>query len=255
MVPSIGGDERAPFRPEEILYCLKASNRIELINSALKAKNINSPPSLQHDIADYNSRCVNYRYYEEDLTRVKANFEMNKTRLSSDVLNEIPNIIASAQYLSQPSQTNFTPSYNAPAPAPAPAVKPSLPANEGITYQRSRSDRRQPNRQDISYESPPAQRVSTVPASSYLNSIRGGNLSAVEYYIKNNSSPNDPLSNGATPLKNAVVSTQISVAEFLISQGADVNARDGSGKTALTWALQLGSKSMVSMLRQHGAVE
>jgi ankyrin repeat protein len=54
-------------------------------------------------------------------------------------------------------------------------------------------------------------------------------------------------------LKNAVVSSNPSVAELLLSRGADVNARDATGKTALFWARRMNNQAMVQMLLNHGA--
>jgi ankyrin repeat protein len=56
-------------------------------------------------------------------------------------------------------------------------------------------------------------------------------------------------------LKNAVMSSAMPVAELLLSRGADVNARDASGKTALFWAKRMNNEAFVQMLLKHGAKE
>jgi ankyrin repeat protein len=41
----------------------------------------------------------------------------------------------------------------------------------------------------------------------------------------------------------------------LIMAGADVNARDKKGKTALALAIEAGESAVVRLLKAHGAVE
>jgi Ankyrin repeats (many copies) len=89
--------------------------------------------------------------------------------------------------------------------------------------------------------------------SSLLTAIQRGDRSMVIEYLNRGTNPNEILPNGASPLKNAVVSSGIPVAELLLSRGADVNARDATGKTALFWARRMNNQAMVQMLVSHGA--
>jgi ankyrin repeat protein len=61
--------------------------------------------------------------------------------------------------------------------------------------------------------------------------------------------------NGATPLHRAAWSGNAQAAEFLISKGANVNAKDQRGRTPLAWAIEKGYDDVAELLRKHGAVE
>lgn len=60
---------------------------------------------------------------------------------------------------------------------------------------------------------------------------------------------------GYTPLHFAVKNMQKDIAELLIQKGADVNAKDKEGKTALAQALASGQQEIVEMLRLNGGKE
>ena len=47
----------------------------------------------------------------------------------------------------------------------------------------------------------------------------------------------------------------IPVAEHLIANGADVNAKDKDGKTPLKLAIEKDNKEIIILLRKHGAIE
>jgi ankyrin repeat protein len=57
------------------------------------------------------------------------------------------------------------------------------------------------------------------------------------------------------PLLRAVTGDQPEIVELLIERGADKNATDAQGKTALTIALALGHNQVAEVLRRHGASE
>ncbi|HEX5322263.1 MAG TPA: ankyrin repeat domain-containing protein [Capsulimonadaceae bacterium] len=57
------------------------------------------------------------------------------------------------------------------------------------------------------------------------------------------------------PLLRAVTGDQPQIAALLIERGADKNATDAQGKTALAIALELGHDRVAEVLRQHGATE
>jgi ankyrin repeat protein len=54
---------------------------------------------------------------------------------------------------------------------------------------------------------------------------------------------------GSTPLHFA---TSKEIAELLIAEGANVNAKDESGKTPLDLAIQVRNTKIADFLRKHG---
>lgn len=59
--------------------------------------------------------------------------------------------------------------------------------------------------------------------------------------------------NGVTRLHSAVTVVDLTVARFLLENGADPNVADKSGQTPLYLAAQFGYKSLVEILLSHGA--
>ena len=63
---------------------------------------------------------------------------------------------------------------------------------------------------------------------------------------------------GHTPLYAAAIDGHREIAELLIAKGADVNAKDSIGMTALDWALadivddKAATKKTADLLRKHG---
>ncbi|MDE1045670.1 MAG: ankyrin repeat domain-containing protein, partial [Nitrospinaceae bacterium] len=53
---------------------------------------------------------------------------------------------------------------------------------------------------------------------------------------------------GHTPLHQAALDGQKEIAELLIAEGADVNAKDRGGQTPLDWA----DDEFADLLRKHG---
>ena len=62
-----------------------------------------------------------------------------------------------------------------------------------------------------------------------------------------------PLAAEATPLIDAVKRQDVVTANALLDRGADVNAAEGDGATALHWAAQLDDPTMVDLLLESGA--
>ena len=60
---------------------------------------------------------------------------------------------------------------------------------------------------------------------------------------------------GFTPIHQAVFFDHQAVVEFLIAQGANVNAKNNAGSTPLHLARGKGHSDIVELLTQHGAVE
>lgn len=59
---------------------------------------------------------------------------------------------------------------------------------------------------------------------------------------------------GQTPLQKAVQGGYLEIAEYLIEKGARINHQSNEYKTALNYALELGSQSIIDMLKANGSV-
>jgi hypothetical protein len=57
---------------------------------------------------------------------------------------------------------------------------------------------------------------------------------------------------GRTPLHIAAEEGHKEIAELLIAEGADVNAKDDRGETSLDWAEETNNKEIADLLRKHG---
>jgi len=63
----------------------------------------------------------------------------------------------------------------------------------------------------------------------------------------------DPRGWRRTPLRAAAVQGHLALAEYLLSEHADPNARTKYGDTPLHFAVDNGHAAIVSLLRRHGA--
>jgi ankyrin repeat protein/L-ascorbate metabolism protein UlaG (beta-lactamase superfamily) len=86
------------------------------------------------------------------------------------------------------------------------------------------------------------------------DAIQKGDVAKVKTLISNNKELiNMKSEKGQTPLHLAVQNGNQEIVEFLISQGADVNARDGEGNTTLVTALALKKTDTAKFLLSKGA--
>jgi ankyrin repeat protein len=83
----------------------------------------------------------------------------------------------------------------------------------------------------------------------FLTTIKNGNLKKLEntnypstYYTRKDSN------SGRTALHEAATTTHIKVANFLLENGADINAADMHGATPLHFSVELGPDGMVEFL-------
>lgn len=60
---------------------------------------------------------------------------------------------------------------------------------------------------------------------------------------------------GRTPLFYASSNNKTEVCELLLSEGADVNAKDNSGRTPLSEAIEISNKEIIDILKKYGGVE
>ncbi|KAJ9444585.1 putative ankyrin repeat protein, partial [Diplonema papillatum] len=63
-----------------------------------------------------------------------------------------------------------------------------------------------------------------------------------------------PLNSGITPLQCAAAKKNLAVAQYLLSEGADVEQASPEGWTALHYAAAAGHACVIHLLKQHGAV-
>lgn len=83
----------------------------------------------------------------------------------------------------------------------------------------------------------------------------GGQDAIVEYLLAEGASINAVSPNGTSALMMAVREGKGSTVTLLIAKGADVNHRNQGGATALGWALRQNEQSMAASLRRAGAKE
>ena len=287
-MPPAGGAERKPFTREEIYYCLTREYRNDVINDILSKTNTPTPASFFSDVADYNSRCKNYAFSNQDLEAAKSTFELNKSRILDEAGAEADSFrkffLASASNAAddahdqglrpdktsdsarqkpetaQPQQPDPAKIHGAPVVSlrqekpPASSALPAVPSADKSSQndppERGKAARPAGPDQARSDRAP---RQELAPSSSLYTAIQRGDKATVNEYLNRGTSPNEILPNGAPLLKNAVVSSSMPVAELLLSRGADVNARDASGKTALFWARRMNNEAFVQLLLKHGA--
>src|SRR6266850_4817966 len=84
---------------------------------------------------------------------------------------------------------------------------------------------------------------------------QNGQLSVVEFLLSHGADidPKDMAYGGQTPLHYAVEAGHKAVAEVLLNKGASINATDGSGSTPLHLAADRGFRTVVELLLAHGA--
>ena len=87
---------------------------------------------------------------------------------------------------------------------------------------------------------------------------RRGHRGIVDYLLarnaKSDSTIEDLLKTGVTPLHQAAATGDLRRAKSLIADGANVNAKDRAGGRPLYYAAEKGDKEMVELLVAHGAV-
>jgi ankyrin repeat protein len=99
----------------------------------------------------------------------------------------------------------------------------------------------------------PANQVPEQAAAKTQDDAEENEIARIKTMIKD--SPdliNAPRSNGLSPLAKAAMMGQLRAAEFLLSNGADVNKKI-QNRTALHWAVENKHKAMVELLISHGA--
>jgi len=92
------------------------------------------------------------------------------------------------------------------------------------------------------------------PDNALIGASRSGDAKAVKVLLAAGADPNQRWGvNNWTPLMHAIHKDQKASVEALIAGGADLNARDGNGMTALMMAAGYGYAEIVRLLLDHGA--
>jgi ankyrin repeat protein len=97
-------------------------------------------------------------------------------------------------------------------------------------------------------------RTFSAPLIGYAAATYG--LPLARTILEKGADPNRKGTRGITPLMMAASAAEPdpSLVQLLIDQGADIGARDDSGRTALDWALLQGDTAAAQVLRKAGAV-
>ena len=93
------------------------------------------------------------------------------------------------------------------------------------------------------------------PDISIIDAARDGNIEAVKQHIAAGTDVSARHNMGRhTPLYFAVFKGHMEIAELLIANGADVNAKDDNGNTPVDWidVDDVDSKEIADLLRKHG---
>ena len=105
--------------------------------------------------------------------------------------------------------------------------------------------------------------IELAPKTSIWNAVVANNVEFVKELLISGEDVNAKFTKGARPLHATGMFGRKDVAEFLIAKGADVNAKDNNGETALDWAVfvydweqpevKAAKKETANLLRKHGA--
>lgn len=91
------------------------------------------------------------------------------------------------------------------------------------------------------------------PSEDAVEGIKKGDLALFQKAVTDIDGANSSLQNGKTILMYAVWEGREDVVKYLISKGADVNAKDKEGKTALMLAIWRERLNLVKLLIQNKA--
>ena len=93
------------------------------------------------------------------------------------------------------------------------------------------------------------------PARNIWQAAADGKIDAVKYHLAAGVDVNVKMKNilATTPLHESVRNSRKEIVELLIAEGVNVNARDGSGETALYQAAHRGYLKLCKLLINNGA--
>ena len=85
--------------------------------------------------------------------------------------------------------------------------------------------------------------------TALINEVRSGNLEIVQYLVENGANINAKNDSGSTALMIASYEGKFEVVEYLIEKGANVNAKNNDGLTALDCATIYFKNEISSLMR------
>jgi ankyrin repeat protein len=96
--------------------------------------------------------------------------------------------------------------------------------------------------------------MSTVSVPTFFMAARDGQIDAMRAFVEKGVDPAHKAARGWTALMFAASAQRSSIGtlEFLLNHGADVNAIDDDGRTALDWAITRGETNVSAFLRKVG---
>ncbi len=89
----------------------------------------------------------------------------------------------------------------------------------------------------------------------FFHAVKTGNYEAVKKYIACGAEINAKDESGSSALIWAADSNELKILQLLSGYGAEVNARDNQGASALMWAAYKGNNAAVKLLLHSGAVK
>ncbi|WP_411849346.1 ankyrin repeat domain-containing protein [Stenotrophomonas sp. LGBM10] len=90
--------------------------------------------------------------------------------------------------------------------------------------------------------------------NNLLAAVNSGDLVQIRSIIEKKPDVIDAyLNDGWTALTFAAKDGNVSVVNFLIEKGADINKLEGGGNSPLYWAAKYGHEDIVALLLRHGA--
>ena len=89
--------------------------------------------------------------------------------------------------------------------------------------------------------------------AEFVKLCKSGNVAKVEEAIRNGANVNARNNEGSTALMLAALFERTEIVIVLLQNGAYVNAMNNNGDTDLIWATGFGSTEIVNLLRSYGA--
>ena len=89
--------------------------------------------------------------------------------------------------------------------------------------------------------------------TEFFAAAKAGDIARVQILLDQGADPDARDERGATALHYAAAYGQVDLVQLLVEHGADVNARGPIGNTALIYAAQEGHPEVAHILVEHGA--